>query len=498
MAETAPGSLLFTNSAASVTLLNDVLGEFGVQEWISASITIPALGITNAVYPCTEPPPYYSLFFDNDLYGVVLAIGAAPPGTPRPAVLNIRNEYYSEYEALTETAAGSGVFTNASHSARLLQIANQPRLAVSDSVFLTNTIFSVWETAPQSGEYRNYNAPILTDMSPDDLAMTDFTPWRLRITGASNTSLVEEVSIVTSVDSTNQITFTYVNGDLLSDQKFILIPDGPLAAPPPAGYVPIRLDVTSPRTRSTSPLNVAAFLTLKGCSPMRNDKLGEKDAIVWRSLGWPDNSGVNEDKKIVTQLKAMKYNVELRTTATRQWVLDNIKKKSVWYSMCHGHPELQLGSLTKIVFAGLKFEGGAILRQSDIEGLGLDYKLVIVDACCSAMTVPLDEFEVRLGDTAPATPKRKDAQNANKLLDECAAFASAFGSNAAYVGWAWTMRAKTAQNLTSEFLNNLKGGKTVQEAYDQFLLGPDDDRKLMKIHGAINNVIDKTAKGDTQ
>ena len=46
MAETAPGSLLFTNSAASVTLLNDVLGEFGVQERISASITIPALGVT--------------------------------------------------------------------------------------------------------------------------------------------------------------------------------------------------------------------------------------------------------------------------------------------------------------------------------------------------------------------------------------------------------------------------------------------------------------------
>ena len=80
-------------------------------------------------------------------------------------------------------------------------------------------------------------------------------------------------------------------------------------------------------------------------------------------------------------------------------------------------------------------------------------------------------------------------------------FSDAFGEDSAYVGWAWVMNPATAQGWMSEFLNNLKGGNTVQQAYTDFLRenGADSpssgkDHRLMKIYGSIDNVIDKTAK----
>jgi len=490
LTETAPASLAFTNGATSLTLS-------GAQEWVSAAVSIPTLGITNAVYTCVETAKNTSAFA-NDLYWLVFAIGNAPSGIPRTAMLDIGNEYYSKYEMLKETAVGTGIFTNRDFSVSLLQISGQPSFAVSDGMFHTNTIFTVWETAPQSGIYRNHNPPILTDMSPEDLAMTDFTPWRLKIAGITDPSLVEEVSITTSVDSTNKITFTSVNGSLLSSQKFIIIPDGVLAAPPPVGYVPIRSDVTSPVTRGMSPHSVVAFLTLKGCAPAQKEINREKDAIVWRSLKFK----LDEKNKIVKPLQEMGYNVELRTTATRQWVLDNIQKKSVWYSMCEGtllRENLYVND-PDLIFEGLMFEGGAILRQSDIEGLGLDYKLVMVDACCSAMTIRLTKYDYDYKNRLlPSDPRKVDVQDYHNLVPECKAFASAFGQNVAYVGWAWVMPPTGAQGWTSQFLNNLKGGKTVAQAHAEFLLAHNaiapksgKDQRMMKIYNAIDNVIDKT------
>jgi len=140
----------------------------------------------------------------------------------------------------------------------------------------------------------------------------------------------------------------------------------------------------------------------------------------------------------------------------------------------------------------------------------------MMDACCSAMTERLDYGTYLLrwlptdGSTFPQDlagyQKLVDARRIDVLVPECQTFASAFGANAAYVGWAWFVHGPTAQAWTSEFLNNLKGGATVQEAYDEFLklhnanyLSAASNERLMKLHGvakARNTVIDKTTKKD--
>jgi len=420
----------------------------------------------------------------------------------------------NHFSALTETSAGSGIYTNENYSVWVQQVYGYPNyktcLVITDGFSLSNTFFTVWETAPLSNEYRNHNEPIPTDLDPDDLKMGDFTAWQLKIGGVTDTSLVTQVSITTSVDSTNKITFSAVKGSLVSDQKFILIPDGPLEAAPPAGYVPIRSDVETPGTRTLAANIVAANVTLKGGEQLEKEKERVKDAIVWRSL-----KGSGNEKKIVALLESMKYNVEISDNATKQWVLDRIKKKEIWYSMCHaGAVPLN----PKDRYGLVKFEGlalakkGEIIRQSDIAGLELDYKLVIVDACCSAMLehTRLDSFEVNnyvdIVRTIAGMPdqvsfeKKRDARQYSELVPECQAFANAFGKKVAYMGWAWTMNPIVAQPWTSEFLDNLKDGYTVQEAYDDFLSAhgatnptfSDKNQRMMKIYGKKGNVIDKT------
>jgi len=250
--ETSPNSLVFTNSEASL-VLDSLLNDPNVQKQVNASVTIPALGITNATYTCLETATASSVF-ENILYGLVFMVGTSS-NDARSATLDIGTEAYSDYNnGLMETATGTGVFTNENKSIRLLEMAGQPYLSVTECYaysntmvyLLSNAVFFVWETAPQSGEYRNYNESLPTDLSEDDLKMGDFTSWRIKITGIADTSLISRVTISTTVDSTSQITFSKVKGALLSDQKFILIPDGDLEAEPPQGYIPIRSDVETP------------------------------------------------------------------------------------------------------------------------------------------------------------------------------------------------------------------------------------------------------------
>ena len=262
LTETAQGSFAFINDAASLTLSGAFQGDPTIlEEWGSASVTIAALGITNAVYPCMENIDDRTIL-ENKIHGVVFATNALTD----TAQLQLSTIMYRRNVTLTETAAGAGIFTNAGLSANLRQISGQPRFMVSDGMALTNAIFSVRETAPQSGEYRNYNEPIPTDLSEEDLAVPDFAPWRLKITGVIIPALVSGVSLKTTVDYTDKITFSKVGGSLLSDQKFILIPDGDLEAPPPAGYVPIRSDVTTPKRENPKVDSVVATPLLWGCT----------------------------------------------------------------------------------------------------------------------------------------------------------------------------------------------------------------------------------------
>jgi len=267
--ETSPNSLVFTNSEANL-VLDSLLSDPNVQERIGASITIPALGITNATYTCTETSADSSVF-ENNRYGLVFSLGT-PSDTPRTALLDIDTSAYADYgEELIETTTGTGVFTNSNYSVRLLEIFGQPYLSVTARYehskgfiyFLSNAVFFVWEAAPPSSVFRNFNEAIPTDLTADQLKMGDFTSWRIRITGVSGPSLISQVTISTTVDSVSQISFSKVNGALLSDQKFILIPDGDLEAEPPAGYVAIRSDVITSRKENPKVDNVSVTVSCK-------------------------------------------------------------------------------------------------------------------------------------------------------------------------------------------------------------------------------------------
>ena len=370
-------------------------------------------------------------------------------------------------------------------------------LAISDGAVLSNTFFAVWETAPQSGIFRNYHPPIPTDLSADDLAVPDFVPWQLKIGGITDTSLVTEVSITTSVDSTNNLTFSVVKGALLSDQKFILIPDGTLDAPPPKDYVSIRSDVTTPGTRSMAANIVVADATFKGGAKEKKEEFREKGALVlesyeldvvsrfyqgiirtqWRFDESPTGKGY---------FRKMGYAITPDYKASLDTLTKHAKKNQVWYSLSHGQTD---DNTAKGTFEGLLFLNEELITAANLKPLNLDYRLVLMDACSSAQTVTTDIHA---------------AASNNALSPACAEFAESFGPNVAYVGWAWTVNPGTSQKYMAELAANLlydktlNRGRTVAEAHQKLLSDyakakPDVKLtlSLMKLHGATNNIIDE-------
>lgn len=87
------------------------------------------------------------------------------------------------------------------------------------------------------------------------------------------------------------------------------------------------------------------------------------------------------------------------------------------------------------------------------------------------------------------------AMRTNTLLPEAKAFADAFGSKVAYVGWAWE-EPPSIQAWTGEFIGYLKGGKTVKEAHEKFcnlhrkMDSGDQGYRELKIYGAVDEIID--------
>ncbi len=498
LTETAPDSLFFTNGASCVTLSGALLADTNVQEWVSASVTFPALGVTNAVYPCVETSAESSAF-ENTLFGLVFSAGA-PSAAPRIADLRITTETLSDDIGLTETAPGSGAFTNGSFSVRLSVAAGTPLLAVTDGFGLSNAVFTVWETAPQSGVYRNYNPPVPTDLP--DVPVPDFAPWRIRITGLPQ-DLLASVSLTTSVDSVTgtygagpsplsfgdrTVTFSASGDDLLSDQAFILIPDRELDADPPAGYTPLRIDDTASRWQDAAAHGVGVEVSLHAmASPARKSRKEKPGAVVLQSLDWMTQvgQGLDPENRIRQPLLEMGYAaVRDYKASVSKTLADYIKGKQVWYSMSHGGTE---DRTPHTAFNGLVFRDGPI-RASDLEPLDLNYKLVIADGCCSAQTVLTSE---------------RDSWSVDTLLPSCQTFADAWGEDSAYMGWSWTMGPNAAQVWSSEFLNNLKfdedegRGLTVAEAHQKFLNDnyyvsqkPAPAARNMKIYGSTDNIVE--------
>ena len=488
--ETAPGSNVFVDGGdwIGLTLLEPPLDDPDVQEHASVIFSYPYYGITNALYTCTETAADSS-YFENDLHGIVFAKN---PLTGK-AQLDISTMYFMDDAELIETATGSGVYTNENYSVWMQQVYKHPnyitRLGVSDGVALSNALFSVWEAQPNV--YRNYHPAIPTDLSADDLAMPDFVAWQLKIGGITDTSLVSQVTITTPVDNTNQVTFSVVKGSLLSDQKFILIPDRTLEAPPPQGYVPLKIDDTTIRWQDEETREVKAkveWVATRGTpDPTEIDAKPKPGAVVLRSLNWEAKmlQFTDPSSRIANRLKAMGYTVVQDNQATVGKTLDEyILGKQIWYSLSHGVPAFGLPAGT---FLGLKFlEEGEI--TADIIPPGLNYRLVMVDGCCSAST---------------GEPNQTAALGNTNVSFTVKSFADKFGGDVAYTGWAWSMYAGWAQYYTGEFLEQLKYNKstgvarTVEQAHQEFLKihkGKKHDPQLMRIYGKKDNIIDVRAK----
>jgi hypothetical protein len=505
VAETAPDSLAFTNGAASLTLSGAVPADPNVLEWAGASVTVPALGVTNAVYPCVETSAGSSVF-ENAVCGLVFSV-EAPAAANRAASLRITTETSSRGIALAETSAGTDIFAGGGCTVRMAGTPGQPRLAVTDGLTLSNAAFSVWETAPQSGIYRNYNEPAPTDLPASALAVPDFAPWRLRIRGMTDASVISGVSVTTSVDSVSQIAFTASGGDLLSDQKFILIPDGELEADPPEGYTPLRVDTLQSRWWDEGQRDVGCSLTLAMASAPKVDKAAKSQngALVLESLELnPLIHGflsIDTKGRIAAPLKSMGYDTSAANyKATVSYALAHAPAKQVWYSLSHGGTEYGV-SESASPFNGLNFLDGTITKD-DLIPLEIDYRLVLVDGCNSAQTTA-DNIET--------------ARNSNTFNESVMEFADAFGFNSAYAGWAWWMSPGISQPLMSEFILELKhrdaegstsGAFTPSVAYayasfrqkklnDEVVSNElKNDVRLLKIYGeqALQNKIDLTGE----
>ncbi|MFA7054439.1 MAG: hypothetical protein WC328_15610 [Kiritimatiellia bacterium] len=492
LTETAPDSVAFTNGTVALELSGALLADTNVQEWVSASFTVPVLGITNAVYPCIETTAG-SYVFENFRHGLIFSTGE-PVATNRSASLNVVTESLSYETALVETAPGADIFAGGGLYVRLLTVSGQPCLSVTDGALLSNAVFSVWETAPQSYVYRNYSEPVPTDLP--DLPVPDFAPWRLRIKGISDTSAISLVSVTTPVDSVSQISFTTVGGSLVSEQKFLLVPNRTFDAPVPEGYSKVEIDDATIRWQDVGAADVSAQVRLAMMSiPHASGKKAKPGAVVLQSLDWLTGNplqGLDPENRIRQPLLAMGYSAvrDYKSSASKTFS-EYIKGKQVWYSMSHG--ATQDGTPYK-PFQGLKFRDGAI-RASDLLLLDLNYKLVVADGCCSAQTVLTSE---------------QDSRNVDTLLQSCQTFADAWGEDSAYMGWSWTMGPNSAQTWSSEFINNLRfdedegRGLTVTEAHNKFLEKYSDGSptparasRNMKIHGAIDNIIE-TRKASLQ
>ena len=181
--ETAPGSQVFSNEWMSITIPEPLSDGTSVLGQVSVLFSSPLYGITNVLYPCAlDSADIFSAKFENNLHGIVFT---KHPLTGK-AHLDISTMSFMDDIELTETANGSGVYTDGNHTVEILNIWGKPYLMVTDGMTLSNTLFSVWETAPYSGVYRNYHPAIPTNLDPSDLAMPDFVPWQLKIGGITD------------------------------------------------------------------------------------------------------------------------------------------------------------------------------------------------------------------------------------------------------------------------------------------------------------------------
>jgi len=489
LTETGNDTLVFTNAGFALTFIAPLLADSNVLESVRVSVTASPYGITNAQYECWETTSS-SLSFVNETTAIITSLSGLSSNVVDIMLLQLSDMEGEFCFNLMETSTDSCCFQCTEISATLVNIStltvNADTLHISLNNFglYSNTVFSVNETGGEVKVFRNFDEPLSTTIP--DIADPDFLPWKVKIHGIIDPEKVSPLLISTTVYECRSTTFSAISNSLISDQKFIIVPDDITSQDVPSGYEVINinaveLDWTDATSEDlTLSFEQYAMLNVAGCS--KNKKV-QPDAVVLQSLPWQHRVGLGLDP----ENRIRKPYIEMGYSAIRDYhasVSDTLNKyikgKQLWYSMSHG---ALTDSTPYSVFQGLKFKDGGITKNQ-LNNLNLNYRLVVADGCCSAHASQ-DSVEA--------------ARTSSTLTQAAQAFADSFGPDVAYMGWGWTMTPNAAQLWSSEFINNLKympgikRGRTVEEAHAEFMGDHTQaaDAKLMKVYGNIDAVIEK-------
>ncbi|MDR1190982.1 MAG: hypothetical protein LBK60_04860 [Verrucomicrobiales bacterium] len=471
--------LLYENSnmGVSVLLNQEPLADTNVLETLTASVSMPLQEIQNSRYICDETEAD-SAVFQNTHVGIVMTLSDLTPASKD--TMNIRiyhNNSVGEF-TLQETDNATKVFSNEHIMVKIIDVPvihGIIDLAITYDNDLSDTVL---RTQWNGTEYRNFAAPVSTDLPAEQVP--DFAAFYIQIPAClSGSDGIPTITLSAMLNGEEQEIAevemeSAAGGKLRSVKKLVLLGEGANAsqmADDKDDFQTIQWPEGAEMdwTQGGGKLLVAYQGVPIGISV-------EASGVALQSLDFKTKFGQGLDIKnrVCKPFEKMGYTMYRDYNAkVSQTLNDYVKNKQIWYSMSHGGTEN--GKPTS-PFTGLIFVDGAI-RASNLQPLSLNYRLVIVDGCCSAQTDYTSQFMAEINDI---------------LASQNQLFADAFGPKTAYVGWSWE-ELPSVQVWTGEFISYLKGGRTVREAHGLFRKNHNGEKpgyKELKIYGKVDDIID--------
>jgi hypothetical protein len=182
---------------------------------------------------------------------------------------------------------------------------------------------------------------------------------------------------------------------------------------------------------SNSPYRVNIFMECEGLVSASNFKSVDVEALAFagrRLFGWSDS----HIEGIAAALESMSYQTETDQSVSEANAIAAAPDRLVWYTLSHGLVD------SNNFFKALDY--GDEFFPADVP-LGVDYRLVFLNGCCSA----------QLGSGSNAEP-----------------FKNAFDADV-YIGWKNTISSSIAAGFASEFFAHLDGNKTISQAISDAL-----------------------------
>ncbi|WP_309381959.1 thrombospondin type 3 repeat-containing protein [Cerasicoccus frondis] len=492
MTETGVNNLSFKNNTDSILLtLSEppILSPLDEEELV-AQLTLTDIGIFDYSIKLYETEVSSNTFLSSNSIGIKLSElridhGSTDILTGSLYIDNIANPF-----SLIEDGAESNNYTSDEITIEILSSSIDNHILINLSDFnsgISNSLISLYTY--DSITFSNIAESTNTNLSHEQIDVPEFAAWKVRIHANIEdiasagikllTNASDEENRTIQVDFQKQMpniydsTATYVVIDEQSDSNFL-----------DSSYTPVKVSTSSLYYGSNMDITATGpFVLLGSFENLFGNKIKvEPNAVVLQSLDFISKfgQGLDPEDRIAEPIENLGYTV-LRdfNAGTEDTISDYIKGKKIWYSMSHGVTD---DGTTKTDFIGLAFKDAEtraddLISSTKLTQLQLDYNLVIVDGCMSAQTSKVSE---------------DDAILKNTLLTGSSDFAQSFGSNAAYLGWGWTMGPNAAQVWSSEFVNNLNGKKTVKEAHEKFLTdnAAAPAARLLKLFGNSNQIID--------